>query len=95
MNFPCPNKVDCPGSDFPIANISTEEPDHPIFPCVWTYSTDITITGSSTLEPWCTKTAESSTSDADACHDAFMQAWQCVQGSLVCNDELTIRVPCP
>lgn len=31
MNFPCPNKVDCPGTDLPISNYSAEGPDSPFW----------------------------------------------------------------
>ena len=27
MLFPCPNKIDCPGTDDPFANLSSEDPD--------------------------------------------------------------------
>ncbi len=31
MIFPCPSKLDCPGSDFPISNLSSETPDQDVF----------------------------------------------------------------
>lgn len=31
MNIPCPVTIDCPGSDFPLENYSSEAPDHLYF----------------------------------------------------------------
>lgn len=43
MKMPCPNAIRCEGSDFPISNFSSEDPDREIFVAInwgWDYTND-------------------------------------------------------
>lgn len=84
MEIPCPNKIDCPGSDFPISNYSAEGPEQVptynslVFPSRWDKFGCLSLCVS-----------EVSQNDADLC--ALAQEAACQPdpppGGVFCNTE--------
>lgn len=70
MNVPCPNVIDCPGSDFPVSNFSSEAPDRELFVGInWGWGWNLPPLGSFWSHSNCLTFCESSISqeDADLC----------------------------
>lgn len=82
MNIPCPNAVRCPGSDFPITNFSSEDPDHELFVGVsygWDYN--IPPLGRIWATPGCVSWCITTTSQQDADTCAARQQILCDTGN--------------
>lgn len=109
MNILCPSKIDCPGSDFPIENYSSEDPDAERF-CATAFAAAPVPLG---YNPDC-GTGSILDGFAKACstvsyEDALLAAQQaalagvistwatpdCEPVDLVCNDEQVCTKDCP
>lgn len=102
MIYPCPVKIDCPGTDFPIENYSSEDPEIARFCCVQSY------VGTPPLGcgpvPGATVKACSPVSFQDACLDALNAAQAIVEAEFAaegcpqprfCNTAQTCTITCP
>lgn len=82
MNFPCPNSLRCPGTDYPVANFSSEEPDREIFIGVnYGWDNNVPPLGTIWQTPGCVSWCISNTSQEDASLCAARQQIYCLTGS--------------
>lgn len=102
MIWPCPHKVDCVGSDYPLMNVSSEGPDMPQFTAVgfccngqqaWSYSLASQVDAEDQLQRLmflgCPDCAEENSYCADAnCPDGTFLARYCLPTSQAEADTL-------
>lgn len=100
---PCPNEIPCPGSDSPVINWSSEQPDPPDFIGIGFFGDSTTPPiGSTWTATACGKTFTSTISQADADLQALIASYQCLKhdweppGTVdCCNDEQCCTIPGP
>lgn len=80
MNAPCPNIIDCPGTDNPFANLSSEAPDF-IYYKRMSFFQDTPPLGYSYSRLACAQVYNSTISQQDADEQAAIAAELCVHGT--------------
>lgn len=102
--FECSPQVDCPGSDSPILNLSSEGPDSQVFIGTNWGPPFTPPPGNRWTDQGCLTTCDSTISQADADQCAARQELLCVTGhpnnpdtppTIICNTPQTAVVNCP
>lgn len=110
-NIPCPRRINCPGSDFPVENYSSEDPDIPQF-CAMAFASLAPPLG---YNPVCASRDDSITyttgfacspisyaaallAAQNAANVAVFSTWNtpdCIPVEPVCNEEQCCEAVCP
>lgn len=97
--MPCPNKIDCPGIDFPISNYTSEGDDCFLYTAVVDFFGQPSLRSNLTRFPWCLGACETCESQEAADRCAKKAAQLCTaegdNTGYECNDEVTISSGCP